>query len=166
LTTEKLVDVNEVVVIASENVAETVEFNATPEAAFAGETDETVGGVVSAAPLVVKLQVKLARKWLPAASVTPVVSMAVYCVLAARLANGVKVAPLLVVLIVPDTAVPERVATLKVADVTVVFRIVSEKATLIAEFTPTAIALFAGEVEDTVGGVVSAPGVVAVAACD
>lgn len=62
LTTVKLVDVSEVVVIASENVAEIAEFNATPEAAFAGETDETVGGVVSDPLVVVKFQLKLERR--------------------------------------------------------------------------------------------------------
>ena len=54
LTTVKLADVREALVMASENVADTEEFSATPIAALAGETEETVGGVLSAPPPVVK----------------------------------------------------------------------------------------------------------------
>jgi len=43
-------------VIASEKVAETDEFRAMPLAALAGELEDTVGGVVSGADAVVKLQ--------------------------------------------------------------------------------------------------------------
>jgi hypothetical protein len=48
--------VSDELVIASENVADTVELVATPFAAFEGDTDDTVGGVVSGAAPVVNVQ--------------------------------------------------------------------------------------------------------------
>ena len=52
----KLEVFNVELVIASENVAEIEEFDATPRARFCGVVDVTVGGVVSGAAAVVKLQ--------------------------------------------------------------------------------------------------------------
>ncbi len=57
-------------VIASENVADTEVFVATPVVPLAGEVADTVGGVVSGATAVVNCQVKSVPSALPAASVT------------------------------------------------------------------------------------------------
>ena len=53
----KLVLVSVALVIGSENVADTEEFSARPVAPFAGDVEDTVGGVVSGAAAVVKFQV-------------------------------------------------------------------------------------------------------------
>ena len=74
----KLAVVSVELVIASEKVADTAEFSATPAAAFAGFVADTVGGVVSGAAAVVNPQVKLAASALPAASRAAVVMVAVY----------------------------------------------------------------------------------------
>ena len=74
----KLVVVSVELVIASEKVADTGEFSAMPAAALAGFVAETVGGVVSGAAAVVKLQVKFANSAFPAASLAAVVIVAVY----------------------------------------------------------------------------------------
>jgi hypothetical protein len=77
-------------------------------------------------------------------------------VLAARLTKGVKLAALPVTLTVPLTAAPpEVVASVKLALVSVEFVIASEKVADTDEFSATPVAAFAGDVEDTVGGVVS-----------
>ena len=66
---------------------------ATPVAAFAGTVVElTVGAVVSGVVPVVKLQTKAVASALPARSLAPVVIVAVYKVLTARVLDGVKVA--------------------------------------------------------------------------
>ena len=74
----KLVVVSVELLIASEKVADTEAFSATPVAAFAGDVESTVGGVVSGATPVVNCQVKLAASALPAASFAAVVMVAVY----------------------------------------------------------------------------------------
>jgi hypothetical protein len=82
----------------SENVADTFDPTATAVALAAGVRAVTVGAVVSAAAAVVKAQVTVASG-LPAASripEPPPVSVAVYWVLAARLAVGFRVAVRLV----------------------------------------------------------------------
>ena len=108
------------------------------------------------AAVVVKFQLKLARSALPAASFAAVVMVAVYCVLPARLAVGVKVAVLPLTFTVPVTAVPpEVVASLKLAVVSVELVIASENVADTEEFSATPVAAFAGDVADTVGGVVS-----------
>jgi hypothetical protein len=66
--TVKLAVLKVAFVIGSEKVADTAEFSATPVAAFAGEMADTVGGVVSRAAAVAKVQPKLAARALPAAS--------------------------------------------------------------------------------------------------
>jgi hypothetical protein len=66
--TVKLAVLNVAFFIASEKVADTGEFSATPIAAFAGEMADTVGGVVSRAAAVVNVHPKLAASALPAAS--------------------------------------------------------------------------------------------------
>ena len=65
-------------VIASEKVADTEEFSVTPVAAFAGDVEDTIGGVVSRATPVVKFQLKLAASALPAESFASVVMVAAY----------------------------------------------------------------------------------------
>ncbi len=162
----KLEVVNVEFVIASEKLADTEAFSAAPVAAFAGDAEETIGGVVSSAAPVVKVQLKSAPSALPAASVTPVVMVAVYSVFAERLAEGANVVELLLALTTPTTVAPARVDSLKVELLNVVFSIASENVADITEFNATAVAAFAGEVEDTIGGVVSAPSVVATATFD
>lgn len=162
----KVAVVSEEFVIASEKLADIEEFNAMPVAAFAGIVADTIGGVVSGATPVVKFQLKSALSALPLESRTPVVIVAMYSVLAARTTDGVKVAELLLAVTVPAMAKPARDEILKVVGLSVVLSIASEKVTVIAELTATAFAALAGEVEDTVGGIVSVPDVVAITAFD
>ena len=76
--------------------------------------------------------------------------------LPARLPVGVNVAVVPVAFTVPLTAVlPLVVASVKLVVVSVELVIGSEKLADTEEFSVTPVALFAGEVEDTVGGVVS-----------
>lgn len=151
----KLAVVSVELVIGSEKVAKTEEFGATPVAPPAGELADTVGGVVSRTAAVVRLQVKFATIALPAASFAAVVMVAVYCVPAARAAVGVNVAVLPLTLTVPATAAPPVVASLTLAVVSEALVIASEKVADKEEFSATPVAPFAGEVADTVGGVVS-----------
>ena len=65
---------------------------ATAVAPLAGTVALTIGRVVSGVAPVVKVQPKLAASALPAKSLAPVVTVAVYAVRGARLAAGVKVA--------------------------------------------------------------------------
>ncbi len=66
--------------IFSLNVAVIAVFTAISEALFAGFVDDTVGGVVSNACSVVKLQVKVFVIAFPALSLISVVIVAIYCV--------------------------------------------------------------------------------------
>ena len=142
--------------IGSVNVADTEEFSGTAIAPPAGDVVDTVGGVVSGIAAVTKFHVKLAASALPAASFTPVVTVAVYGVLGSRLAEGVKVAVLLLTLTVPATTAPPVVATrVKLPMFTVELVIASEKVADIEEFVATPIAPFAGDTAETAGGVVS-----------
>ncbi len=77
--------------MASLKVTEIVDVVETFVEPSIGTTAVTVGGVVSGADAVVKDDVKLAAMALPALSMTPVVTVTVYRVAAARLAEGVKV---------------------------------------------------------------------------
>jgi hypothetical protein len=123
------------------------------EVGFAVSDAVGTGGVTGT---VVKIQLKLAANALPAASAAAVVMVAVYCVLPARGVDGVNVAVLPLTFTVPATAVPpEVVATVKLAVLKVAFVIVSEKVADTGEFSATPVAAFAGEVADTVGGVIS-----------
>ena len=65
---------------------------ATPVAPLAGTVAVTIGRVVSRVAPVVKVQTKLAASALPAKSLAPVVTVAVYAVRGARALAGVKVA--------------------------------------------------------------------------
>jgi hypothetical protein len=105
---------------------------------------------------VVKFQVKSAASALPAASWASVVMVAVYCVLAARGADGVNLAVLPLMLTVPLRAAPPVVVTrVKLAVFNVALVIASVKVADTEAFVATPFAALAGDVEDTVGGVVS-----------
>ena len=65
-------------VIALEKDADTEVFSAMPIAALAGDVADTLGGVVSGATPVTKLQVKLAANAIPAAFFAAVVMVAAY----------------------------------------------------------------------------------------
>jgi hypothetical protein len=106
----------------------------------------------------------LAASALPAASLAAVEMVAVYCVLAARAADGVNLAVLPLTLTVPLTAVPpEVVDSVTLAVFNVEFVIASEKVAETEELSAMPVAALAGEVADTVGGVVS--GTAAVVNC-
>ena len=148
--------VNVEFVIGSEKVAETEEFSATPLPPLAGEVDDTVGGVVSRATPVVNCQVKSAANALPVSSVTAALMVALYCVFAVRPDVGVNDPVLPVSFTVPMTAAPPAVGlSVKLAVLTVNFFIGLEKVADTEEFSATPLAPFAGDVEDTVGSVVS-----------
>lgn len=156
-TREKVAVFSVELVIASENVADTEEFVATPIAAFAGDVVDTVGGVLSALAPVVKLQVKLAASALPARSRAPVVIVAVYCVLAARLDEGTNIALSLSTTTTPTTAAPPAVGAREKLEVLSVEAVIaSEKVADIDEFRATLVAVFDGDVSEIVGGIVSA----------
>src|SRR5215207_4420221 len=74
--------------IGSEKVATTLTPTATPVVASAGSTFATSGAVVSAAAAIVKDQLLAAASGLPAASLAPVLTVAVYVVFVARSASG------------------------------------------------------------------------------
>jgi hypothetical protein len=98
--------------IGSENVAVTVVPVATPVAPFAGFVVVTVGGVTSGGTAVVNCQTWFEASPFPARSSTPVVTVAVYTVPAARGEEGVNVAVKSVSVTVPATGVaPERDGT-------------------------------------------------------
>src|SRR5947208_6594258 len=78
--------------IASLKVALMVWLIGTAVAPLAGTVALTVGGVVSRVAPVVKLQLKPVVSALPARSLAPVVTVAVYVVSGARALAGVKVA--------------------------------------------------------------------------
>jgi hypothetical protein len=78
LASVKLAVVSVEFVIGSEKVADTEELSATPVAPFAGDVEDTVGGVVSGTGPVVNCHVKLAARGLAAASFAAVVMVAVY----------------------------------------------------------------------------------------
>ena len=156
LTSVKLEPVSVELVIVSENVADTEVLVATPVALFAGDTEDTAGGVVSGVAPVVKRQVKLDCNALPATSFAAVVRVAVYCVLGASPDEGINTTPLPTALTVPATEAPLLVVfTVKLAVVRVVVRIASEKPAETDAFEPTPVAEFEGEINETVGGVVS-----------
>src|ERR1043166_2898635 len=75
--------------IASLKVALMVWLIATAEAPLAGTVELTAGGVVSRVAPVVKLQLKSVASALPARSLAPVVTLAVYVVRGARALAGV-----------------------------------------------------------------------------
>ena len=126
----------------------------TPVALTIGMTELTIGAVVSGAAPVVKLHTLLAARALPAKSLAPVVIVAVYKVLAARLDAGVKVAATPTEVTVPETDVVPCIKV-KVAVLSVEGSIASVKVTVIALLVATPVALTSGNSELTMGAVLS-----------
>ena len=146
-------------VIALEKVADTEELSAMPDAALAGDVDDTVGGVVSGAAPVVKLQEKFAASALPAASFAAVEMVAVYCVLAARLTEGTSIAVLPLTTTGAVTIAPPAVGLrVKLAMSSVALVIALEKVADTEEFSATPVTALSGDVPETIGGVVSGAG--------
>ena len=135
----------------SENVAVGATDVATPVALFAGVVPVTVGGVVSAAT-VVNDQLNGAAIVLPAVSFTPD-TVAVYVVLGARAPEGVKVTVLLVPLY--EALPPSGLAPADRMNPIVAGWTGSENVAVGATDAATPVALFAGVLPVTVGGVVS-----------
>lgn len=92
---------------------------------------------------------------MPAASFATVETDAVYCVPAARLADGVNVTVFPLTFTVPATAPPAVLANLTLVVESVELFIGSEKVMDTEEFRATPVAPVPGEMADTVGGVVS-----------
>ena len=140
--------------IASLKVAVTALLMVTPVAALAGTVELTVGAVVSGVAPVVKVHTLLTASALPAKSLDPVVIVAVYVVLAARLLAGVKTAVTPVRVTTPETAVAP---CFKVNVVVVIVKgsIASLKVAVIFVLVKTPVAALAGTVRVTVGAVVS-----------
>ena len=97
----------------------------------------------------------MANKALPAASCAAVVTVAVYCVPAARLTEGTNIAVVLLAITVPATAAPPVRLKVKLEVFSEELLIASENVTAIDEFTNMPVAAFDGDVSETVGSVVS-----------
>ena len=83
------------------------------------------------------------------------VTVAVYCVPAARLTEGTNIAVVLLAITVPATAAPPVRLKVKLEVFSEELLIASENVTDIDEFINTPVSVFDGNVSDTVGGVVS-----------
>jgi hypothetical protein len=92
---------------------------------------------------------------LPDASFAAVVIVTAYCVLAARLLDGTNIAVLPLTTTVPLTAAPPLIASRMLEAVRVDLVIASEKVAETEALTATPVAAFAGDVAETLGGVVS-----------
>jgi hypothetical protein len=152
--------------IGSLNVATTLELAATfvgSGGTDEGMVDTTVGGVVSGAvPATVNDHTLLVCRWLPARSVTAVVTVAMYLVPAVKEEVGfsVAVSPSPLTDLAADTVAPSLVLTSVKEDVVMVDgRIGSLNVAKTLEVAETPVAWSAGEVDTTVGGVVSAPAI-------
>jgi hypothetical protein len=133
--------------IASSNVAETVVSTDTPVAPFTGIVETTVGGGA-----VVKVQTKLDARAAPVGSFAPVVMVAMYKVLVARIVVGVNVAVVPAKVTVPATGVTPGPDKVNVPALIVAGFMASLKVAEIAVFTGTAEDPLAGTVKMTVGG--------------
>jgi hypothetical protein len=142
--------------IASLKVALMFLLMGTPVAVSAGSVEVTVGGVTSVVVPVVKVHVWLAANALPARSLNPVVTVAVWRVLTARLPVGAKVAVLPTQVTAPATAVAP--ASVNVVAVQVAGSTASLKVAVSFRLVATPVAVSPGFVELTVGGVVSPAG--------
>jgi hypothetical protein len=135
--------------MAALKLAETVVLTAIAVAVLAGRTDATPDTEVP----VVNVQTLAAAKATPAALLTPVVRVAVYSVLAARLPVGVKVALVVLGLVTTPTTVTAGVPVVRVK--VDVVRVVGSMATLkVADralLIATAVAPEAGTTAVTVG---------------
>lgn len=136
------------------NVAVTAALTGTPDWLLTGLVELTEGGVVSAAAPVVKVQLLFAVMALPAASFTPVVTVAVYAVLYASGPDGWNVAVLPLRETVPGMTSPP-LFNVNVPDVKVAAFIGSLKVAETVVFTATPVWLPAGLVVVTDGGVTS-----------
>jgi hypothetical protein len=120
----------------------------TPVAVFTGIVETTTGGGV----IVVNVHTELAASGMPEALVAPVVIVAVYWVLYARLADGMNVATTPVYVTVPATAVPPGPVNVKVDALIVVGFIGSLNVALNVWPMATFVAPFTGSVDTTAGG--------------
>ena len=143
--------------MASLKLAVTAVLSATAVAPLAGKTVLTIGGVVSGAAPVVKLQVNGTASGLPATSLAAVVMVAVHVVLEGSGLPGVKLAtlPLVAYATVPPMLAPEGQASVKLAVVRLAGFIASLKLAVTAVLIATVVAPLAGKTELTVGAVVS-----------
>src|ERR1700735_687864 len=133
--------------IASLNVAETVVSTATPVAPITGIVEMTVGGGA-----VVKVHTKLAANAAPVRSFAPVVIVAMYKVLVARVVVGVNVAVVPAKVTVAATGVAPGPVKVNVAELMVVAFMASLKVAEMGVLTGTVVDPFTGTVEMTVGG--------------
>jgi hypothetical protein len=133
--------------IASLNVAETVVLTATPAAPFTGIVEMTVGGGA-----VVKVHTKLAASAAPVGSFAPVVIVAMYKVLVARMVVGVNVAVVPAKMTVPPTGVAPGPTKVKVVELMVAAFMASLNVAEIVVLMGTAVDPLTGTVEMTVGG--------------
>jgi hypothetical protein len=133
--------------IASLNVAETVVLAAAPVAPFIGIVEMTVGGGA-----VVKVHTKFAASAAPVGSFAPVVIVAMYKVLVARMVVGVNVAVVPAKVTVPATGVAPGPAKVKVVELMVAAFMASLKVAEIVVLMGTAVDPLTGTVEMTVGG--------------
>jgi hypothetical protein len=122
---------------------------ATPEIRLG--TTETAGGLGT---LVVKLHVKSVPRAMPDESFAAAAMVALYCVFAARAAEGVNVAVLPKTITVPVTGTPPAVvARVKPEVISVASFIVLEKVATTTMSGAMPVAAIAGDVLVTVGGV-------------
>ena len=133
--------------IASLNVAETVVLTATPAAPFTGIVEMTVGGGA-----VVKVHTKLAASAAPVGSFAPVVIVAMYKVLVARMVVGLNVAVVPAKMTVPPTGVAPGPTKVKVVELMVAAFMASLNVAEIVVLMGTAVDPLTGTVEMTVGG--------------
>jgi hypothetical protein len=133
--------------MASLKVAEIVVLTATPVAPFTGIVEMTVGGGA-----VVKVHTKLAASAAPVGSFAPVVIVAMYRVLVARMVVGVNVAVVPAKLTVPATGVAPGPTRVKVVALMVAAFMASLKVAEIVVLMGTAVDPLTGTVEITVGG--------------
>src|ERR1700693_1785449 len=131
--------------------------SATLVAPTAGVVENTVGRVLSTPEPVVKVHTLLKAKALPARSVTPVVIVAVYWVLAVRAVPGAKIAAAPVHFTVPEIRFGPWLKV-NVPGVQLAGATVSLKYAAIFWLVATPVAALIGFVSVTVGLVVSAGG--------
>jgi len=139
-------------VTTSLKMAVTVVLTDTPVAPLIGFMAVNLGGIASDACPVENVQVWAAAREFPVWSVTSVVTAAVYVVLEAKGADGVKIAVDPLVVTAPDMAIPPA-ASWKVSEVT--FVTTSLKLTVMIALTDTPVAPLKGFMAVTAGGEVS-----------
>jgi hypothetical protein len=135
------------------NIANIFWLRGTAVAPFTGLVERIVGVLVCVVAPVVNVQTKFAASAFPGALIAPVVIVALYTVLAVRLAAGAKMAVLLPATYVtpPVTAVPPGPVSVNVAAVIVAEFIDSLNVAEIFWLSGTPAAPFTGIVEVTLG---------------